>query len=73
VDVLSASLLFMGTQLCSEVLNELRKMEATILGCKRMGKDPLSSLELNFRFVGSPGVWEVSQLVYEYHSQQSSL
>lgn len=22
-----------------------------------MGKDPLESLELNFRFVGSPGEW----------------
>ena len=42
--------------LCREVLAHLKKLEATIKGCQRLGKDPLTSLELNFRFVGSPGV-----------------
>jgi hypothetical protein len=34
---------------------KLAKWRATIEGCKRLGKDPLSTMELNFRFVGAPG------------------
>ncbi|KAG1673297.1 hypothetical protein FOA52_002577 [Chlamydomonas sp. UWO 241] len=37
------------------VLAKLAECRATIEGCKRLGKDPLSTMELNFRFVGVPG------------------
>ncbi|KAG2452041.1 hypothetical protein HYH02_003079 [Chlamydomonas schloesseri] len=40
---------------CKEVLAKLREWQATITACQAMGRDPLASFELNFRFVGSPG------------------
>ncbi|KAG2423774.1 hypothetical protein HXX76_015050 [Chlamydomonas incerta] len=40
---------------CKEVLAKLREWQATIRGCQAMGRDPLASFELNFRFVGAPG------------------
>eukprot|EP00798_Chlamydomonas_sp_ICE-L_P024107 gene24107-9682_t len=40
---------------CKEVLEQMKDMQATILGCQRKGKDPLASMELNFCFVGAPG------------------
>ncbi|KAJ9508188.1 hypothetical protein QJQ45_021542, partial [Haematococcus lacustris] len=40
---------------CKEVLAKLREWQATIKASQRMGKDPLDSFELNFRFVGAPG------------------
>jgi len=38
-----------------QVFAKLREWQATILASQRLGKDPLQSFELNFRFVGSPG------------------
>ncbi|KAJ9507979.1 hypothetical protein QJQ45_021314 [Haematococcus lacustris] len=40
---------------CKEVLAKLKEWQATIKASQRMGKDPLDSFELNFRFVGAPG------------------
>eukprot|EP00198_Chlamydomonas_reinhardtii_P002822 XP_001692158.1 predicted protein [Chlamydomonas reinhardtii] len=40
---------------CREVLAKLREWQATILACQAIGRDPLASFELNFRFVGAPG------------------
>ncbi|PNH08303.1 NFX1-type zinc finger-containing protein 1 [Tetrabaena socialis] len=40
---------------CREVLDKLRDWQATIRACQAMGRDPLQSFELNFRFVGAPG------------------
>ncbi|GFH21452.1 NFX1-type zinc finger-containing protein 1, partial [Haematococcus lacustris] len=37
------------------VLAKLKEWQATIKASQRMGKDPLDSFELNFRFVGAPG------------------
>ncbi|KXZ51992.1 hypothetical protein GPECTOR_10g1014 [Gonium pectorale] len=33
----------------------LREWQATIRACQAVGRDPLQSFELNFRFVGAPG------------------
>ena len=41
--------------LTREVLAKLREWQATILACQAIGRDPLASFELNFRFVGAPG------------------
>ncbi len=43
---------------CREVLAKLREWEATIKACQALGRDPLDTFELNFRFVGSPGASE---------------
>lgn len=43
---------------CREVLTKLREWEATIKACQALGRDPLETFELNFRFVGSPGALE---------------
>ncbi|KAL6759019.1 P-loop containing nucleoside triphosphate hydrolase protein [Haematococcus lacustris] len=40
---------------CKEALAKLKEWQATIKASQRMGKDPLDSFELNFRFVGAPG------------------
>ncbi len=37
------------------MLAKLRDWQATIQACQRLGRDPLQSFELNFRFVGAPG------------------
>ena len=41
---------------CQEVLAKLREWQATIHASQALGKDPLDSFELNFLFVGSPGM-----------------
>lgn len=41
---------------CKSVLAKLKEWQATIQASKRLGKDPLDSFELNFTFVGSPGM-----------------
>lgn len=40
---------------CTAVMNKLKEWQSTIEMSKRLGKDPLESFELNFRFVGPPG------------------
>jgi hypothetical protein len=40
---------------CQAVLDKLKEWQATIKASQALGKDPLSSFELNFTFVGSPG------------------
>lgn len=40
---------------CKEVMLKLKEFQATIKASQRLGMDPLSSFELNFLFVGSPG------------------
>lgn len=42
---------------CKAVLAKLKEWQATIKASQALGKDPLSSFELNFTFVGSPGGW----------------
>ncbi len=44
---------------CREVLAKLREWQATITACQALGRDPLETFELNFRFVGSPGAYRV--------------
>ncbi len=41
-----------------EVLAKMKQIEANVKMAKKKGKDPLESMELNFRFVGAPGTGE---------------
>lgn len=41
---------------CEGVLAKLREWQATISASQELGLDPLDSFELNFMFVGAPGV-----------------
>lgn len=36
-------------------MQKLKEYQATIKASQKLGRDPLSSFELNFLFVGSPG------------------
>ena len=47
--------MFPPSNVCRDVLGQLRKWQAIIKQCQKMGRDPLQSVELNFRFVGAPG------------------
>ncbi|KXZ57083.1 hypothetical protein GPECTOR_5000g1310 [Gonium pectorale] len=49
---------------CKSVLAKLREWQATIRACQAVGRDPLQSFELNFRFVGAPGSWVYKNFMY---------
>lgn len=47
--------MFEGLVGCEEVMMKLKEYQATVKASQKLGIDPLSSFELNFLFVGSPG------------------